>query len=116
MPFTPVWLEESAAVFHELQTAARRSLENREKSRKAKASRQEGLFKQLLKCIELLLANPRHPGLHTHPYDSIENPYDPREKVFEAYVQNRTPGTYRVFGCFGPKKNEITLISITPHP
>lgn len=116
MPFTPVWLEEPAGVFHELEAAARRSLENREKSRKAKASRQEGLFKQVVKCVELLLANPRHTSLNTHEYHSIENPYDPAAKVFEAYVQNRTPGAYRIFWCYGPKKNDITIIAITPHP
>ncbi len=60
--------------------------------------------------------NPRHPGLKTHEYNSIENPYDPDTKVFEAYVQNRTPGAYRVFWCYGPRKSEITIIAITPHP
>jgi hypothetical protein len=116
MPFTLVWLEESASTFAELEAAARKSLENRKKSKKGKAARQEGLFKQVLKCVELLQANPRHPGLNTHEYESIENPYDPGTKVFEAYVQNRTPGAYRVFWCYGPKQGEITIIAITPHP
>jgi hypothetical protein len=116
MPFTLVWLEESASTFDELKVAAKKSLENRKKSKKAKASRQEGLFKQVLKCVELLLANPRHPGLNTHEYESIENPYDPGAKVFEAYVQNRTPAAYRVFWCYGPKQGDITIIAITPHP
>ena len=115
MPLTLVWLDESADSFNELEAVARKSLENRRKSRKAKASKQEGLFKQVLKCIELLQANPCHLGLKTHKYDSIENPYDPVTKVFEAYVQNRTPGAYRVFWCYGPKKGEITIIAITPH-
>ena len=116
MPFTLVWLEESTDTFHELQAAPRKSLKSRQKSKKAKASKQEGLFKQVVKCVELLQANPRHPGLETHEYDSIENPYDPDTKVFEAYVQNRTPGAYRVFWCYGPMKGEITIIAITPHP
>jgi len=85
MPFTLVWLEESTDTFHELEAAAQNSLENRQKSKKAKASNQEGLFKQVVKCVELLQANPRHPGLKTHEYNSIENPYDPDTKVFEAY-------------------------------
>jgi hypothetical protein len=116
MPFTLVWLEDPASTFHELEAAARKSLENRGQSRKAKASRQGGLFKQVVKCVELLQANPRHPGLQTHEYHSIENPYDPGTKVFEAYVQNRAPGAYRVFWCYGPQKGEITIIAITPHP
>ena len=116
MPFTLVWLESSTDTFHKLEAAARKSLESRQKSTKAKASKQEGLFKQLVKCVELLQANPRHPGLKTHKYISIENPYSPDTKVFEAYVQNRTPGAYRVFWCYGPNKGEITIIAITPHP
>ena len=116
MPFTLVWLEESAGTFNELEAAARKSLEKRQKSQKAKASKQEGLFKQVLKCVELLQENPRYPSLNTHEYHSIENPYDPDTKVFEAYVQNRTPGAYRVFWCYGPKAGEITIIAITPHP
>ena len=116
MPFTLVWLEASANTFRELQAAAQKSIETRTASKKSKASTQEGLFKQVVKCLELLQSNPRHPGLETHEYDSIENPYDPRTKVFEAYVQNRKPGAYRIFWCFGPKKNEITIIANMPHP
>lgn len=116
MPLTLVWLEDSADTFHHLQEAARKSLDNRQKSKKAKASKQEGLFKQIVKCVELLQSNPRHPGLKTHEYHSIENPYDRDTKVFEAYVQNRTPGACRIFWCYGPRKGEITIIAITPHP
>lgn len=116
MPFTLVWLEEPTATFHQLEAAARKSLGNRQKSRKTKASKQEGIFKQVVKCLGLLQTNPRHPGLKTHEYSSIENPYDSDTKVFEAYVQNRSPGAYRVFWCYGPKPGEITIIAITPHP
>ena len=76
----------------------------------------EGLFKQVEKCVRLLRTDPRHPGLRTHEYSSIENPFDSRKKVFEAYVQNQTPGAYRVFWCYGPGDREITIIAITPHP
>ena len=89
MPFTLVWLESSTDTFDELEAAARKSLESRQKTRKAKASKQEGLFKQVVKCVELLQANPRHPGLKTHEYTSIENPYSPDTKVFEAYEIGR---------------------------
>jgi hypothetical protein len=116
MPFHVVWLDLATAQFVELQEAAERSLESRRVSGKSKASKQEGLFKQTLKCIDMLAANPRHPGLQTHEYLSIPHPYRAGEKVFDAYVQNRTPGAYRVFGCYGPGKNQITLIAITAHP
>lgn len=116
MAFTARWLPEATDTYHHLQAEARASLENRQKNNKAKASRAEGLFKQVEKCVRLLLANPRHPGLHTHGYDSIPHPWDSREKVFEAYAQNKTPGAYRVFWCYGPGKQELTLIAITSHP
>lgn len=83
---------------------------------KRKSTRDEGLFKQVHKTLQLLASNPKHPGLRTHPYASIANPFDDREKVFEAYAQNQTPGAYRVFWCYGPGKKELTIIAITPHP
>lgn len=116
MAFEAQWTEEADATYRELMAAAATSLEKRRKNRKAKATKAEGLFKQVEKCVRLLLENPRHPGLNTHEFASIEHPYDSRQKVFEAYVQNRTPGAYRLFWCYGPDKGELTIIAITPHP
>lgn len=81
-----------------------------------KTTQDEGLFSQVCKTIQHLRANPRHPGLKTHEYDSLEHPWDKKQKVFEAYAQNKTPGAYRVFWCYGPQKGELTIIAITPHP
>jgi len=75
-----------------------------------------GLCKQVKKSLGYLQTNPKHPSLNTHPYDSIEHPFDPKEKVFGAYAQNNTPGAYRIFWCYGPDKKQITIIGITPHP
>jgi hypothetical protein len=38
------------------------------------------------------------------------------EEVFEAYAENNTPGAYRIFWHYGPDKNMITIVAITPHP
>ena len=73
------------------------------------------LVKQIKKIIGYLQINPRHPSLQTHEYHSIPNPILKGEKVFGAYAQNRTPGAYRVFWCYGPEKKQITIIAITPH-
>ena len=116
MPFVPRWTDEASTTYRELQAAAAASLHSRQKNKKAKAGKAKGLFKQVEKCVRFLLENPKHPGLNTHEYDSIDHPYDPRGKVFEAYVQNRTPGTYRLFWCHGPGVGEIAIIAITPHP
>jgi len=116
MPFRSRWTGQATAHFEKLQAAASASVQRRAKDRKAKASKAEGLFKPVEKCVRLLLENPRHPGLQTHEYHSIEHPHDPGQKVFEAYVQNRTPGAFRLFWCYGPEKGDITIIAITPHP
>jgi hypothetical protein len=89
---------------------AKRELENIEGLSKT------GLLKQIKKTLGYLQVNPKHPSLKTHEYTSIENPFHPEEKVFEAYAQNNTPSAYRVFWCYGPQKKQITIIAMTPHP
>ncbi|MEX0715582.1 MAG: hypothetical protein WD066_03305 [Planctomycetaceae bacterium] len=119
MPFSEQWTEVARAKYDELREKAERSLRNRTKSgkkKKTKSTKSEGLFKQVHKTLRLLLDNPKHPGLNTHEYSRIENPYDPKQKVWEAYAQNRTPSADRIFWCYGPDKGEITIIDITPHP
>jgi len=71
-------------------------------------------LKAVGKAIAYLQTNPRHPGLKTHKYSSMIGPNG--EEVFEAYAENQTPGAYRIFWCYGPSKNEITILAITPHP
>jgi hypothetical protein len=114
--FQLVWLPVAEQKYKELADAAKHSLDNRKKNKKAKASPAEGLFKQVDKSIEFLKSNPRHPGLHTHEYSALTHPYDQKQKVFEAYAQNNTPGAYRVFWCYGPEKSHLTIIAITHHP
>ena len=95
---------------------AQRSLRELESTR-AKA----GLLKQVQKTLGLLETNLRHPSLRTHRYESLRGPNG--EEVFEAYVQNKTPGAYRIFFFYGPDRVEgkkrvavLTIVAITPHP
>ncbi len=99
-----------------LERAARTAETARAKRGIKKRSQQEGLFKQVVKTLQHLQQDPRHPGLQSHEFRSIENPVVQGAKVFEAYAQNRTPGAYRVFWCYGPGVETITIIAITPHP
>ncbi|NJM68695.1 MAG: hypothetical protein HC851_25050 [Acaryochloris sp. RU_4_1] len=71
-------------------------------------------YKKVLKTLGLMEVNLRHPGLKTHKYDSLKGPNG--TEVFEAYVENQTPGAYRVFWCYGPSTEEITILAITSHP
>jgi hypothetical protein len=113
--FKAVWTKNAEDTFRQLEKAALAAHKNRQ-GKKAKSSKQEGLFKQIYKTIQMLEQNPRHPGLNTHEYTSLRHPYDQTQKVFEAYAQQKTPGAYRVFWCYGPHHRQITLIAITPHP
>lgn len=116
MPFRGRWTEEADAQFEKIRSKAAAACAKREQGKQTKTSKAEGLFKQVDKCARFLLEDPRHPGLQTHEYDSIPHPYTKGGKVFEAYVQNRTPGAYRLFWCYGPEKGDITILAITPHP
>jgi hypothetical protein len=110
------WTLEAEKIYRELEQEAENAFSNRKKRQQKKSSKIEGLFKQVYKTLHLLKMNPRHPGLYTHSYSSIENPYDSKQKIFEAYVQNNTPAAYRIFWCYGPHQKQITIISITAHP
>lgn len=71
-------------------------------------------YKAVIKTFKLLTQDPRHPGLQTHIYYSLQGPNG--EKVFEAYAQQSTSAAYRVFFYYGPSKGELTIFAITPHP
>jgi hypothetical protein len=72
------------------------------------------ILKALRKTLGLMETNLRHRSLNTHEFRSLTGPRG--EKVFEAYVQQRTPSAYRVFWYYGPEKGQITIVAITPHP
>lgn len=66
------------------------------------------------KALGLLETNPRHPGPATHEFTSLTGPAG--ERVFEAYVENRTPRVWRIFWYYGPKPGVIRILNIAPHP
>jgi hypothetical protein len=71
-------------------------------------------LKAVRKALGYLETNPRHPGLNTHKYSSLEGIHG--EEVFEAYAENNTPAAYRIFWHYGPNKKNITIVAITAHP
>lgn len=78
------------------------------------AAEDEKKFAKVQKTLGLMQSNLRHPGLHTHKNDSRSGANG--EEIFEAYVENHTPGAYRVFWHYGPGQGTITVLAITPHP
>ncbi len=71
-------------------------------------------YKAVTKALKYLKENPRHPGLQTHKYKTLEGPKG--EQVFEAYAEQSTPAAYRIFFYYGPGKEVITIFAITAHP
>ena len=110
------WVPDAQDQYQTLREKAEEALKSRVGKGKRKSSKDEGLYKQVHKTLKLLRENPKHPGLHSHPFDSLQHPYNKDEKVWESYAQNRTPSAYRIFWCYGPCRAELTIIAITPHP
>jgi hypothetical protein len=75
-----------------------------------------GTVKQVKKALGYLESNPRHPSLQTHKFYGLPNPHDENEPVFEAYAQQNTPAVARILWCYGPEKQQITIIAIVAHP
>lgn len=71
-------------------------------------------YQKVLKTLGLMETNLRHPSLNTHKYESLVGANG--EEVFEAYVENKTPAAFRVFWHYGPTRDVITIVAITPHP
>lgn len=74
----------------------------------------EKQYKKIGKAFKLLSENPRYPVLQTHEIDSLTKRYG--LKVWESYLENNTPRAGRIFGVYGPEKNDITVIGLEPHP
>ncbi|MCR5137971.1 MAG: hypothetical protein K6C12_12960 [Oscillospiraceae bacterium] len=72
------------------------------------------LYKKLGKAMKLISQNPRHPGLETHEISSLSKRYG--EKVWQSYLENKTPAAGRLFWSYGPERGDITIIGLEPHP
>lgn len=71
-------------------------------------------YRRVLKCLGLVERDPKYPGLNSKRYKSLDGRHN--EPIWESYVENNTPGAYRVFWHYGPGKDELTIVAITPHP
>ena len=72
------------------------------------------LYQKLGKAMKLLSNDPRHPGLQSHEISALSKRYD--MKVWESYLENRTPSAGRFFWVYGPEQGDITIIGLEPHP
>ena len=92
----------------EITDSAYEDLEKIKKSHKA-----EILRKKIKNKIELLQENPRHSSLNSHEYLSLSKRHG--VKIFGIYIENKTPGAYRLFWHYQEQKI-IRIVAITPHP
>ena len=72
------------------------------------------LFKKLVKTLDLLRNNPKHPGLQTHNINALSQRYG--FKVWQSYLENRKSAAGRLYWTYGPNRKEITILGIEPHP
>ena len=75
---------------------------------------EEKFFKKLVKALTFLGQNPRHPGLASHEIDDLTRKH--RMKIFQSYLENKTPAAGRLFWAYGPDQGDITVLAIEPHP
>jgi len=78
------------------------------------AGNEDRFFKKLVKTLGFLSQNPRHPGLASHEIDDLTRKYG--FKIFQSYLENRTPAAGRLFWAYGPGQGDITVLAIEPHP
>lgn len=70
--------------------------------------------KKIRKTIEFLATDPSHPGLSTDRYEDLDHAFD--EKIWESYVEHRTPSAWRIWWFYGPGDDRITVVDVGPHP
>lgn len=75
---------------------------------------EEKFFKKLVKALSLLADNPRHNSLASHEIDDLSRKYG--FKIFQSYLESKTPAAGRVFWAYGPEKGDITILAVEPHP
>lgn len=72
------------------------------------------IFKKLIKSLYHLSKNPKHSGLCTHEIKPLTQKMG--IKIWQSYLENKTPAAGRIFWAYGPNKNQITILGIEPHP
>ena len=75
---------------------------------------EERFFKKWVKALGYLSVDPRHNSLASHEIDDLSRKCG--VKIFQSYVENKTPAAGRIFWAYGPDKGDITILSVEPHP
>jgi hypothetical protein len=71
-------------------------------------------LKKVRKALAQLEADPRYPGLNSHPFHTLHGPLG--EAIWESYVENQTPSAWRIWWYYGPEQSQITIVAMGEHP
>jgi hypothetical protein len=74
------------------------------------------LYKKIYRCLAKLEKNPKEQSLNSHKIDVLTEKYGRGKDVWSSYAENNKPRALRIFWVYGPKKSEITILAIEPHP
>ena len=75
---------------------------------------EEKFFKKWTKALGYLSVDPRHNSLASHEIEDLSRRHG--FKIFQSYLENKTPGAGRMFRAYGPDKGDITILAVEPHP
>jgi len=75
---------------------------------------EQKFYRKVVKALGYLRENPRHNSLASHEIDALSRKCGFR--VFQSYLENKTPAAGRMFWAYGPDKGDITILGIEPHP
>ena len=75
---------------------------------------EERFFRRFVKALGYLAANPRHNSLASHEIEELSRRHG--FKIFQSYLENRTPAAGRIFWAYGPERGDLTVLAVEPHP
>jgi len=75
---------------------------------------EEKFFKKWVKALGYLSVDPRHNSLASHEIEDLSRKHG--FKIFQSYLENKTPSAGRMFWAYGPDKGDITILAVEPHP
>lgn len=74
----------------------------------------EKFFKKWVRALGYLSVEPRHNSLASHKIEDLSRRHG--FKIFQSYLENKTPAAGRMFWAYGPDKGDITILAVEPHP
>jgi hypothetical protein len=75
---------------------------------------EENFFKKWVKALGYLSVDPRHNSLASHEINDLTRKYG--FKIFQSYLENKTPAAGRMFWAYGPEKGDITVLAVGTAP